>query len=228
MKSDLQKQAANEHSTEKQAARLIHANYRGGKDVLVGLDYDQEGYSKLVGADLLEDPEAERDRVYLLAEHQAELWIRRVMRECRKEGVELRYMVFTSDMDGETQEPVRVHHHIVMNVEALEICKRKWNLGGVNWKTMWDREDQSDLAAYLVRQVRRRANVARYIASRNLVRPKPKDRVAINGSELRLPKGATLLYRSPYRPGQAQYIRYVLPQEETVPKEGGGGRGRNE
>lgn len=212
LKSDIRKQVSNEHSAERTVARLIHGNFTPGKDMLLGLDYSAEGYEKKFGPLCTEEdgPEA-RDRVWKLARHQAELFVRRVARRCRQAGVPMRYIAFTSDMDGETGEMVRVHHHLIVNAEAAEACREAWKLGGVDWVTLFG-EDQSDLAAYLVRQVRQIRDAAKYIPSRNLVRPKPKDRIAVNGAELRLPKGAQLLYRAPYRPGQAQYIRYILPK----------------
>lgn len=213
LKSDIRKLAANESSAVKTVARLIHANFFPGKDMLVGLDYSTEGYEKKLGPLPSEETdEEERERIYELAEHQMELCVRRVARKCRKEGVPFRYITFTSDMDGDTREPVRVHHHLIVNEEAVEIVKAAWKLGGTDWEKLWG-DDQSDLAAYLVRQVRRRAGKAKYSPSKNLKRPKPKDRIAVNGSEVRVPKGAQLLYRAPYRPGQTQYIRYILPEK---------------
>lgn len=217
LKSDLKKVAGNEQNTERGVARLIHLNWKGGKDILLGLDYSAEGYDRMSKpGGMLLDPEQERDRVWFLARHQAELFLRRVRRACAAEGIEVRALLFTADMDGKTGEPVRVHHHIIINVEALEICKKKWTMGGVDWETLWDREDQTDLAVYLCQQVRRIPDAAKYIPTRNLVRPQPVDRIAINGSELRVPKDASLLYRSPYRPGQPQYIRYVLPEKDPA------------
>lgn len=213
LKSDIRKAANNEQNAERTVARLIHLNFANGKDVLLGLDYSTEGYEKMaIPSNILMDPEEERNRVWRLARHQVELFLKRVRRACRAAGVPFRYIAFTSDMDGKTGEPVRVHHHLIVNAEALEVCKKKWTLGSVDWETLWKREDQTDLAVYLVQQVRRIPDTAKYIPSRNLARPQPKDRIAINGSELRLPKGTALMYRSPYKPGQPQYIRYVLPE----------------
>lgn len=219
LKSDLRKLAANGRSAEKTVARLIHENFLTGKDMLIGLDYSQESYEKKLGSSPDEDCGAEeRDRIWLAARHQMELCVRRAARKCRKQGIPFRYLAFTSDMDGKTGEAVRVHHHLIVNAEAVEIVREAWGLGGVDWEALWG-DDQSDLAAYLVRQVRQIENMAKYIPSRNLRRPKPKDRIAVNGSEVRTPKGAQLLYRAPYRPGQTQYIRYILPER-------GGGHGQ--
>ncbi|BAK99722.1 hypothetical protein OBV_25240 [Oscillibacter valericigenes Sjm18-20] len=212
IKSDIRKQKANEANCERTFARLTHENFRNGIDQLVGLDYSQEGYEKMLASRVKNlDGLSEIDRIMALAQHQAELFLRRVGRECKKRGIPFRYLMVTSDMDGKTGEAVRVHHHMIVNAEALDICKEKWTMGGVDYEALWKRDDQTDLAEYLMKQVRRLPDAKKYTPSRNLIRPRPKDRIAINGSELRLPKGAALLYRSPYKPGMAQYIRYVLP-----------------
>lgn len=212
IKSDIRKQKANEANCERSFARLIHCNFRNGIDQLVGLDYSPEGYEKMLSGRVKNlDKFSGMDQIMALAQHQAELFLRRVGRECKKQGIPFRYLMVTSDMDGKTGEAVRVHHHMIVNAEALEICKEKWTMGGVDYEALLKREDQTDLAEYLMKQVRRLPDAKKYTPSRNLIRSQPKDRIAINGSELRLPKGATLLYRSPYKPGMAQYIRYVLP-----------------
>lgn len=212
IKSDIRKQKANEANCERMFARLIHGNFRNGIDQLMGLDYSQAGYEKMLAGHVKNlDGLSEMDRIMALAQHQAELFFRRVGRECKKRGIPFRYLMVTSDMDGKTGEAVRVHHHMIVNAEALDICKEKWKLGGVDYEALLKRADQTDLAEYLMKQVRRLPDAKKYTPSRNLIRPRPKDRIAINGSELRLPKGAALLYRSPYKPGMAQYIRYVLP-----------------
>jgi len=220
LKTDIGKQKQNEHNAEKMFARLIHANYRSGTDILLGLDYSEEGYAKMSAHSLsFLDETEEMDRILSEAVYQIGLFLRRVKRACAAAGIPFRYLAVTSDMDGKTGEHVRVHHHLIVNAEALTVCKAKWYLGGVDYETLWDREDQSDLAEYLMKQVRRLPDAKKYIPSRNLKRPKPKDRVAVNGSELRVPKGAVLLYRSPYRPGLPQYIRYVLPTKEEELRE---------
>lgn len=218
IKSDIQKQKTNEVNCERSFARLIHDNYRNGIDQLVGLDYSQVGYKKMLEGNAKNLAGlSEEDRIMALAQHQAELFLRRVGRECKKRGIPFRYLMITSDMDGKTGEAVRVHHHVIVNAEALEVCKEKWTLGGVDYEALWNRDDQTDLAEYLMKQVRRLPDAKKYKPSRNLKRPQPKDRIAINGSELHLPKGATLLYRSPYKPGMAQYIRYILPLKVNEP-----------
>lgn len=198
LKADVRKVEANARAVERTVARLIHANFQSGRDILLGLDYDKAGLATLQG-DPLE-----------AAQGQLRLFLRRVRRRCAAAGVEFRYIALTSDMDGRTGAAARIHHHLIVNVEALAACQEKWRLGGVNWKILCDQADQSELAAYLIRQVRRQPDLSKYIPSKNLRRPKPVDRIA-RGGELRLPQGAALLYRGPYQPGQTQYMRYLLP-----------------
>jgi len=215
LKSDIRKRKSNAFSTVKEYARLLHANFRGGRDILLGLDYSPAGYDQMLNSRVTNlDGYDERDQIWMKANHQLELAVRRTKRACAAEGIPFRYMISTSDMGKELDEkkkwtgnyiPVRVHHHVIINAEALEIFKEKWEMGGVDYETLWERTDQSDLADYILNQVRQIPNAKKYKTSRNLIRPKPQDRIAVSGAELRLPKGATLLYRSQYKPAQAQY-----------------------
>ena len=220
-KSEIKKQEQNEYSTQKQVARLINANFRKG-DWFLGLDYSQAGMERLEAYiaehrfPATESGDAEADhmeQLRLAAEREMRLCLRRVKRELQKDGAALKYIAITSDMDGDTGEAVRVHHHLIINREAREAFVQKWQeLGGVDWSPLSDQPDYTPIAEYLMRQVRRIPDAKKYIPSRNLVRPQPKDRVAYSGAELRVPKGGQLLFRSEFKPGQAQYIRYVLPE----------------
>ena len=139
--------------------------------------------------------------------------IRRVKRELDKLGLPLRYAAVTSDMDGDTGETVRVHHHLVVDRAVRDVFVEKWaGLGGVDWKPLSPQMDYTPLASYLIRQVRRVPDHKKYISSRNLVRVQPKDRIAMSEAEVRVPKGGVLLFREAYHPGLSQYIRYILPE----------------
>ena len=102
-----------------------------------------------------------------------------------------------------------MHHHIIMDERDLEIALSKWELGSTHHKRLWRVHDQSGLTDYLMAQVRRLPDAKKYIPTRNLQQPKPKDRIAKSGAELGVPRGARLLYRREYRIGGAQYIRYI-------------------
>lgn len=214
------KAAQNEYSAIKNLTRVLNLNFCGG-DLLVGLDYDDEGMRKLiaqasdgVGDFAMLDETEKMQMIFDAAKHEASLFLRRVKRELRKNGQDLYAVSVTSDMDGETGETVRVHHHIVCNAEAEAYISAKWSLGGTDKVKLKNQNDYKKLAEYLIRQVRRIPDDKKYVCTKNLERPVPKDRVAISASQMRAPKGAELLYANAYVKGEAQYIRYLLPTEK--------------
>lgn len=215
-KDAAKKQEQNEHSAVKNAARIINANFGSG-DILLGLDYNESGYLKLERYAAEHPAEDDMESIRQAAEHELRLCLRRVKRELAKDGKELRCFAVTSDMDGKTGESVRVHHHLIISGDAKDAFLAKWaQLGGVDWEHLRKQIDYTPLAEYLLRQVRRVPDAKKYMTSRNLFRPEPKDRIALSDAELRLPKGAKLLHRGEYRPGTAQYMRYMLPREKWM------------
>lgn len=220
IKSDLKKVIQNEYSAMKNLARLINANFIKG-DILLGLDYSEAGLraleqrargisrKRLESGLALEDAEAEHQECMRLAADQEIVnFFRRI--KSALPFSDIKYAAITSDMDGETGESVRLHHHLVISSCALEVCKIKWPHGDVHWDMLSGQLDYTPVAEYLIRQVRHVPDAKKYKTSRNLVRPQPKDRIAVGGSELRPPKGCALLHRNEFRPGRPQYIRYLL------------------
>lgn len=228
-KTEIRKQLVNEQSAVKALARLLHANFGEG-DLLLGLDYSSEGISQLKAIaraadahfdELTEDEQ--RDRLFFVAKRQMELCLRRVDRKGKTSGHELRYIGVTSDMDGDTQEAVQVHHHMIVPADTAEIFLKKWKLGGVSWSPISKQADLTPIAEYLLKQVRRFENRNKYCTSRNLVRPQPKDRAVTSDAELRVPAGGLLLYRQEYKTNtndegerwiRPQYIRYIIPERK--------------
>jgi len=227
LKSAIKKQEQNEYSALKTLARLINANFGEG-DLLLGLDYSPEGMKRIEArAKKLPkntglDTEADwQERKRVSAERELQNAVRRVKRAA---GEELRYIAVTSDMDGDTGEAVRLHHHLIIPASAKETFLKKWEesgLGGVSWTALRKQEDYTPVADYLLRQVRRVPEARKYVSSRNLIRPQPKDRIVMSDAEVRVPKGAKLIFRSEYRRGQPQYVRYVLPKNDTTDARGG-------
>ena len=212
----------NEYSSTRQLARLINANFQPG-DLFLGLDYSQEAHLRLeeraagrCGHRPLLTEGQRMDAIREAAAHELVNCIRRVKRELEQEGIELRYVAITSDMDGDTGEAVRVHHHLVINREARDAFVHKWQdkgMGGVDWKPLSRQDDYYSVAEYMLKQVRKQAEENQFSSSRNLVRPKPKDRVVASAAEVRVPKGCRLLHRQEYKPGKAQYIRYRIERD---------------
>lgn len=124
-RSSERKQRQNENDAARRLNREIHANFSAG-DLFLGLDYGPKKYSELLRR---AEARQEADRAagqepgiledYLRKEANRELdnFIRRVKRRLPP-GAELKYIAVTSDMDGETGEAVRIHHHIISSTRS--------------------------------------------------------------------------------------------------------------
>ncbi len=207
------------------AARIVNNNFLAGLDMTDLLTYSDEGMERLVmkaGTD-------GEDEIYLAAKHELALCIERARYACKKDGVELRYCAWTSDRDGNTGKPVRVHHHVIVNREGAEYILRAWKLGEAKSKKLYSAShgDLTDFVEYLMAQTRQIGTEKRYMPSRNLEAPvATRPRLAKNPTaELRLPKGCSFIWRSEGHAGRPQKLRYYRPgiageggaDEETIP-----------
>ena len=151
----------------------------------------------------------------------------RVMRrELKKQDRQLRYIAITSDQNGETGELVRIHHHILIPCEGIEMRGGKlwigektlesvWKNGNVDYQPLRSQEDYTPLAEYLMRQVRRKPDASKYKASRNLAKPVlVSERLVYAAKELQTPKGAKIVYRAAYTPGEPVNLREWFAREE--------------
>ena len=202
-------------NAERQLARLSNNNFDTEDKHLV-LEYTDVMLRILYERALRSGIEPFEDAMYFKAKKEFDNWIRRVQRKL-KGVVEFKYIGITSDLDGEKKTPVRLHHHVVINKEALETCKEKWKGFVLDADLYTVHNDFSALAAYLINQVRYIPNAKRYTPSRNLEPPKTTKPVEITrygDSEMRIPKGCIKLYRSEYAKGANQYIRYYRPPKD--------------
>lgn len=222
--SSIKKQEQNEYSAKKRLARLINANFTHG-DILLGLDYSDASYKKLERSARKAAPDydslPEDDQLRCIREAAAQEmvnYLRRVKRALEKEGRadELKYIAITSDMDGDTKETVRVHHHLIVPASCEHIIRMKWGHGGTYCKPLSKQEDYMPIAEYLIAQVRGTLNAKKFVSSRNLIRPQPKDRVAVSDAEIRVPRNCKLIQRAEYKRGAPQYIRYILPEKKAA------------
>lgn len=222
--SSIKKQEQNEYSTKKRLARLINENFTHG-DILLGLDYSDASYKKLERSARKAAPDydslPEEDQLRSIREAAAQEmvnYLRRVKRALEKEGCadELKYIAITSDMDGDTKETVRVHHHLIVPASCEHIVRMKWGHGGTYCKPLSKQEDYMPIAEYLIAQVRGTLNAKKFVSSRNLIRPQPKDRVAVSDAEIRVPRNCKLIQRAEYKRGAPQYIRYILPEKKAA------------
>ncbi len=229
--SSIKKQEQNEYSAKKRLARLINANFTHG-DILLGLDYSDASYKKLERSARKAAPDydslPEDDQLRCIREAAAQEmvnYLRRVKRALEKEGRadELKYIAITSDMDGDTKETVRVHHHLIVPASCEHIIRMKWGHGGTYCKPLSKQEDYLPIAEYLIAQVRVTLNAKKFVSSRNLIRPQPKDRIAVSDAEIRVPRNCKLIQRAEYKRGAPQYIRYILPEKKAADISSSGG-----
>ena len=201
-------------NAERQAGRLLNNNFAEQDSVHILLTYSERGYKKLQARSesLITDGMSERDAIYKSAQRELENAVRRVRYVCK----DIKYFAVTSDMDGKSLEPVRVHHHVVIERDALELWREKWERMGI----CAERElysvngDLSAMATYMLKQVRYIPDAKRYTPSRNLTVPEASEPFEITHDpydEITVPSGAQLLYRAQYVPGISQYVRYLAP-----------------
>lgn len=231
-KSAVKKQEQNEYSAQKSLARIINANFSAG-DLFLGLDYTDDGLDRVVEwgrkHGLMVDSENEeekRNAIWEAAAHELDIALRRVKRRLEKEGVEMKAVYCTSDMDGDSEEAVRVHHHLIVNAgvqEAFLSAWEKYGLGSVSWTPLWENQiDRTPIAEYIIKQVRRIPDAKKYRSTRNLIRPVAKNKIVSTDNELLVPRGGKLIFRQEYknradgredyRNYQPQYIRYITPK----------------
>lgn len=218
--SDINRAARAADSAERAVARLLNNNFDEHEDLHLVLEYSDEEYELLKKRvrerrEMQGEPSA--DDIIREADRDFVNWVRRVQRRMGDSGRYI-YLGVTSDMDGDTKQPARVHHHVVVNKECGAACIEKWTAGYVWHDELYTvRGDFSALAAYMINQVRYIRNRKRYVPSRFLAPAKTSKPIRVTRygeSEMRLPRGAMLLYRSPYIRGQSQYVRYQMPKKE--------------
>ena len=231
-KSAEDKRDENARQAVRVAARILNCNYCQ-QDELLTLTYSDEEHDRLF-AGLDPDEILEKAKKVLSA----------ALEKVRKErksggqgsgrptdasrGADMRTFAVTADMDGETGELVRVHHHVVVNAAAAQAIADRWSHGIVHTENLYKQDDYTPLAAYLLGQVRHREGKKKYSCSRNMVKPKVEEQVLAEApdNEIRVQPGAKVLDRSPYREGTlSQYVRYK--RKPRAAKRGGHKEGSN-
>ena len=203
-KSQEDKRDDNARQAVRVAARILNCNYCQ-EDKMLTFTYSDEAYDRLF-AGLDPDQTLEKAKGVLTDE------VAKVRRKSKgNAAADMRTFAVTADMDGETGEVVRVHHHVVVTAAAAEALADQWHYGIVHTENLYGQDDYTPLAAYLLGQVRHREGKKSYSCSRNMVKPKVEEMVLdeIPDNEIRVQPGARVLDRTPYREGTInQYVRY--------------------
>lgn len=216
-KREAAREARRADSSERQVARLLNENFSEKVDAHLLLEYDEKEMALIRKMAETMDGESDMDKLFKAAQQNLVNFVRRVQRANKDSGAEFLYVGITADIDGKTGEAVRIHHHFVCNGAVKELCKKKWR-GYVMERELYTiHGDFTPLAEYLIRQVRTVPGTKRYVPSRNLRQPYSTPPVLVTrygDSEMHVPKGCEELYRSPYKRGASQYLRYRRPKRE--------------
>ena len=232
-KSAEDKRDENARQAVRVAARILNCNYVQ-EDKLLTLTYTDSEYEALFRG-LDPDEAIEKAKSVLssvLEKARRDLRGKRIATahaEPRNDNVRLDMRTFTvtADMDGETGEVVRVHHHVVVTAATAEQIEKRWKYGLVHTENLYRQDDYTPLAAYLLGQVRHREGKKSYCCSRNMIKPKVEEQVLeeVPDNEIRVQPGARVLDRTPYREGTlSQYVRYK--RKPRTKKRGGHKEGR--
>ena len=203
---DKEKQRSNARAAIKKLAYLLMVNFTECDETLALTYSDLAVLTKNMPDELTADQQAEY--VYRAAEKQLRLFFDRLRRACKKAGVSLRYIAATADMDGKTEEPKRIHHHVVINAEAQPYVERAWRNGLVKQDRLYNCEDGFPLAAYLLKQVRHRWNAKKYVTSRGLMKPQEICTIASSAELPELPAGAMEYERTD------NSVMYLMPKRK--------------
>lgn len=172
--SSLKKIKANERERIKNLARLINCNFATG-DGFLTLKYDDAHYPT--------------DLRYETADGILTKFLRKLRTAYRKEtGSALPAVSITANWSPHRQAPARLHEHIVIPSDAVELARKIWpEFGGpgtVIEKDLNDEGDYTNLAAYLIENVKGRpAGENTYHCSRGMARPIYTEPVEVDNVE---------------------------------------------
>ena len=153
--SSLKKIRANEMNAARELARLINMNFPAGSG-FVSLKYDN--------ARLPEDFEA--------AKAFAEKYVRKLRRAYRREtGHNPKLILVNANWSPRRQAPARLHHHLILPADGIELARRLWPGGGFSLECLDSRADHSALAEYLIENLHGMPNEKHWHPSRNLDKP---------------------------------------------------------
>lgn len=233
--TSFRKQEANFNGAIRKGARILNCNFAAEGGYFIGLDYGPAGMRKVLAkAGVTEDdyltmvgtiseesePQVEEimRKVHDAAEHELRLWLRRV----RRSFGDVKIFGVTAEIDGDTGEVKRVHHHVCLQLaekadrmEIMTAVQKLWKHGTADVRTLRAMPDYTPVAVYMLRQVIHRKDENKYIVSRGMEQPEITEREVSGGNEIRVPPGANVLERVNYSEDSfAQYVRYIPKKRE--------------
>lgn len=159
----------NEQEAVKQLARIINCNFQKG-DLFITLKYiddklpSEYEHHRKVGAEFI--------RKLRNAEKKAE----------REMGI---YIMVNANWSPKRNAPARLHHHLIIKDTSIDTIREVWEqYGTVSVEVLDNRADHSDLAAYLIANVKpETAGQRRYTKARGMDKPIYTEPVEVDDPE---------------------------------------------
>lgn len=188
MPSSLRQMNLNDANSRKKLRRLINTNFKKG-DLWIRLSYEN----------LVDFEQALKE---------LRNFIRRIDYRRKKKGLKpLKYIAVTEteDKDG---EPVRIHHHIIMQEMNVYELKSLWALGWVDVRWLYPDGDYEKLANYMTKTARK-AHAKRWSQSRNLDRPSVEYQVVKRSPDILKPPKGYIAIEQTYSATEAGMVKYL-------------------
>ena len=207
-RSTLAKIQQNEREAVKNLARVINCNFGAG-DLWLTLTYSPDRLPADIQA----------------AKKDLSGFVRRVRRIFYAEhGRNPRYVISTSRTDPRTGEPVRLHHHIVMERAAYETICQLWPQEDITYRLMDGRGDYTGIARYIVSQAEKGPDAKKWSTSRgNMEKPIYTEPVPVSAADpLPVPAGAVIREKYSLTDEETntytEYVRYTVPERQAPKK----------
>ena len=202
-KSALRKIERNMRESVLNLARLINCNFQGG-DLFVTLKYSDGRLP------------ATREEAKKLAAN----FIKRLARAYRKAtGKKLVWALVTADRSSKTGEPVRLHHHLVLNAMPWELLAANWPADEFSCRHLDDTGDYTAVARYMVKNAGYGRGEQCWTSARGPEVKRPvysTPEPVKKAGAVRVPKEANIVEREVHESTEsgfsAAYIRYILPK----------------
>ena len=203
---------ANEKGSIRNLARVINCNFEAG-DIFCTLSYDSGHYSEYFNFDQAKE-DLKKFRTKLRKAYNS------------RTGKKLKAIWVTANWSPHRGAPARLHHHMILPGNALEIAREIWQqFGGPGTFKMEDidnRGDHSDLAAYMAENVHDRpAGENTWSCCRGMDRPIYTEPIEVTDMEDIQPEyGSIIMDVEENRDDDgvliSRYMRCKLPQKPDV------------
>lgn len=202
------KQLINHRYSWQRLEQLLAANFGPG-DLFSTLTFDRDHL-----------PESIEE-----ARRQVQLFIRRLQRDYKKRGKELKYIYTVERGPDRPGGAGRLHAHIIVNADESErdMIVSKWKNGAVYTELLLEdiREGYEARARYMVKERApdmpgRQAHVRGWTPSLNLDKPVTTSELVPDTQTITAPPGAYILERREDSNswGMFKYLKYILPERD--------------